>query len=104
MPRGRPKRVKLAIIPAKAAPKPARVYTAPKDVIRLMAEYQSIANGKNRGMFEDCKADIYRLWLLDYNDWRLDEIKGTGTSDRVFNEWERKFVRAFGALEQDKAA
>lgn len=105
MPRGRPKKHYVAkpIEPVKIA-RPPRIYKTPMDIVAQMQAYQAIANGKNRGMFEDCKADIYRLWLLDYNDWRLGEVKGTGTSDRVFNEWTAKFVRAFGALEQTEVA
>lgn len=101
MPRGRPKKqpyVSKAIAAATPASRAPRVYKTPMDIVAQMQEYQAIANGKNRGLFEDCKADIYRLWLLDYNDWRLKEVKGTGTSDRVFHEWRAKFVRAFGML------
>lgn len=101
MPRGRPKRQPYVKKPVAPAPKPSRVYKSPMDIVAQMQAYQAIANGKNRGMFEDCKADIYRLWLLDYNDWRLGEVKGTGTSDRVFNEWTAKFVRAFGELTEE---
>jgi len=101
MPRGRPKRqtyVSKTPEPVKIA-RPPRVYKSPMDIVAQMKAYQAVSNDKNRGMFEDCKADIYKLWLLDYNDWRLGEVKGTGTSDRVFREWERKFVRAFGLIE-----
>lgn len=105
MPRGRPKKqyVSRPVEAVKIA-RPPRVYKTPMDIVAQMQAYQAVANGRNRGMFEDCKADIYRLWLLDYNDWRLKEVKGTGTSDRVYHEWTAKFVRAFGALEPKVAA
>ena len=99
MPRGRPKRVPYVKAQPKPKPRPKRVYKTPMDIVAQMEAYRSISDGKNRGLFEDCKADIYRLWLLDYNDWRLNELKGTGTSDRVYHEWRAKFVRAFGPLE-----
>ncbi len=103
MPRGRPKRQLYVSKPVAPAPKPVRVWKSPMDIVAQMQAYQAVSGGKNRGIFEDCKADIYRLWLLDYNDWRLGEVKGTGTSDRVFHEWRAKFVRAFGALEAEVA-
>lgn len=104
MPRGRKKQIPYVSKPVVPAPRPLRVYKAPMDIVGLMKSYHELADGKSRGMFEDCKADIYRLWLLDYNDWRLGELKGTGTSDRVFHEWQKKFERAFGALEPKVAA
>jgi len=103
MPRGRPKRIRAVQAEPVKVPRPARVWKSPVDLVEMMEAYRSISEGKNRGMFEDCKADIYRLWLLDYNDWRLKEVKATGTSDRVYHEWRAKFVRAFGALEPQAA-
>ena len=104
MPRGRPRKQPYVSKPVAAAPKPKRVYKSPMDIVGLMEAYREASGGKNRGLIEDCKADIYRLWLLDYNDWRLKEVKATGTSDRVFHEWRAKFVRAFGTLELEAAA
>lgn len=104
MPRGRPRKIRAEAPEAIKAPRAPRVYKSPCDIVLMMQDYQTRAAGKNRGLFEDCKADIYRLWLVDYNDWQIREIKATGTSDRVYQEWERKFQRAFGELEAERAA
>lgn len=96
MGRGRPRKKPVTV--AQTAPAPVKVLKSPSDLVALMARYHEASGGKNRGMFEDLKADIYRLWLLDYNDWRLGEVRATGTSDRVYHEWLRKFERAFGSV------
>lgn len=95
MGRGRPRKRPAA---TQIVAAPVKVLKSPSDLVSLMARYHEASGGKNRGMFEDLKADIYRLWLLDYNDWRLGEIRATGTSDRVYHEWLRKFERAFGSV------
>ena len=104
MARGRPRKSVEAQEPETPAVRPLRVYKSPMDIVGLMQRYQVASNGKVRGLFEDCKADIYKLWLLDYNDWRLQEVRATGTSDRVYGEWARKFARAFGDLGTEVAA
>lgn len=104
MPRGRPKKLPYVAKPAEPLKVERRAYRSPMDIVTMMKQFQALSDGKMRGMFEDCKADIYRLWLLDYNDWRLSEVKGTGVSDRVYGEWERKFTRAFGVLQQPEVA
>lgn len=97
MPRGRRKHQPIAP-PIVIKPKPAkRAYHSVRDLVDLMQRYQAVADGKSRGLFEDCKAEIYRLFIVDYNDKQVDGIKATGTSDRVYLEWERRFERAFGA-------
>ena len=103
MPRGRRKNAFPApvIIHKPKAPKPA--YRSVRDLVSMMERYQAIAGDKSRGMFEDCKADIYRLFLVDYNDRQVDEIVATGYSDQIYSEWESRFVRAFGRLERDAA-
>lgn len=105
MPRGRPKKQPYVTKPVEVkAPRPPRIYKSAMDIIAQMKAYQDASSGKNRGMFEDCKADIYRLFALDYNDWRLKEVNPTAMSDRVFHEWRAKFVRAFGPLDQTEVA
>ena len=102
MPRGRPKKLR-APYPVKQ-PEVRREYKTPSELVALMLRYHDQSQGRNRGMFEDCKADIYRLFMLDYNDWRLKEVKATGMSDRVYHEWRQRFERAFGPLEQQQEA
>lgn len=104
MPRGRPKRLPyVKIIPA-LEPEPVRTWKSAMDIVALMEAYRAASNGQNRGLFEDCKAEIYRLFALDYNDWRLKEVKATGMSDRVYHEWRAKFVRSFGQLAEAEVA
>ncbi len=93
-PKGKPRLAKTNIEPKLAlTPKPA--YRSVTDLVAMMEEYRTQSNGRNRGLFEDCKADIYRLFAVDYRDKQVAEIRATGTTDRVYGEWEQKFARAF---------
>lgn len=101
--RGRPPRASTP--PATVTPiKPAKApFRSLRDLVTLQAQYQAQSGGRQRGMFEDCRAEIYRLFGIDHNDKQVDEMRATGATDRAYEEWERRFVRAFGELEMSEA-
>jgi hypothetical protein len=79
--------------------RPKKVMRSVSDLVVMMNEYQSMSDGRLRGLFEDCKTDIYRMFLLDHNDRRaIADLRPSGCSDRVFHEWEIRFERAFGKI------
>lgn len=100
MARGRPRKIRS---PEPATQEPAklehRVYKSVADIVDMMAAYQVAANGRVRGLFEDCKGDIYRVFALDYNDKQVRELRANGCSDRIYNEWRARFERTFGQIE-----
>jgi hypothetical protein len=103
MPRGRRKKPTIAPPIIIKPVKQKRAYRSLRDLVSMMERYHTIANGKSRGLFEDCKAEIYRLFVVDYNDRQVDDVRPTGTTDRLYGEWETRFVRAFGAEVRDAA-
>lgn len=95
-PKGKSREKKPATVKAIRSRK---VYRSVADLVAMMREYEAIANGRIRGLFEDCKTDIYRMFLLDHNDDRaIRDLRASGCSDRVFHEWEARFAKTFGKL------
>jgi len=98
-PKGKPR--KSAETDAPAPIEAPRVYRSVKDLVALMSDYKAIAGNRNRGLFADCELDIYRMFLVHHNDEKaIADIRPTGCSDRIWHEWELRFRRAFGELQE----
>lgn len=101
-PKGKPRKIEEAA-PIKIV-RPKKVYRSVADLVAMMRDYEKISGGKLRGTFEDCKTDIYRMFLLDHNDSKaIADLRASGCSDRVFHEWEAKFKRLFGEISAEAA-
>lgn len=95
--RGRPPRMAQVSVAVDETPEPRRQFRTVSEIVGLMIDYRDNPNARFRGLVEDCKSDIYRLFGVDYNDTKaVDDIRPTGCSDRIYREWEMRFSRAIG--------
>lgn len=94
--RGRPPRILPAASVTPIEPE-KRQFRSVSDIVGLMIAYRDNPSARFRGLVEDCKADIYRLFGIDYNDTKaLADLRPTGCSDRIYREWEARFSRSVG--------
>lgn len=89
----RPKRI---IEQPAIEPKPE--YKSVRNIVDLLFAYRDKSNGRMAGLIEDCKDDLYRLFLVDWNDKQIDEIPVSPFTNTIYEEWQRRFSREFGEL------
>lgn len=92
-PKGKPRKT-VDTSPQQKRPRAA--FRSIRDLISMMDAYRASSGGKFRGLFEDCKAEIYNVFAVDIKDKQVDEMKATSSTDRFYGEWERRFSRAIG--------